>query len=348
MKRLRLVFLVLFYCVVLVGSGAGGDGAWKFIITGDSRSGGESNGVNVAILGEIAAEIVSHNAEFVLLPGDLVSGYVGQDALEIELLTWRDTMQPVYEAGIGVYPVRGNHDLGKPAGRSAWGNVFSGEYSLPQNGPAGEVGLTYSVSHKNVFVLGLDQYVNWLRVNQSWVGGQLAANEKPHVFAFGHVPAFKVHHTSCLDNYAAERDAFWGSLKDAGCRVYACGHDHFYDHAVVDDGDGDGDNDIHQYVVGTAGAPLRDWSPPYDGSNSGMRVEQRLNRKRYGYLLVEVLDDENLCVTWYERDPADGKYAAVAGSADLDGDGMVSIGELGRYAEQWLMGDLAYLDRFCY
>ena len=79
-----------------------------------------------------------------------------------------------------------------------------------------------------------------------------------------------------------------------------------------------------------------------------MEPKQVLNRKRYGYLLVEVLDDENLCLTWYERDPASGSYAAVAGPADMDGDGMVSVGELGWYAERWFMGDLGYLDRFCY
>ncbi len=275
---------------------------WKFIIVGDSRGG--DNGVNTAVLKEIAAEIVLQEAEFVLFPGDLVNGSGNQAVLQSQLTTWRDTMQPVYDAGIGVYPVRGNHDAGNLA---AWQTVFSGEYALPTNGPSGEMGLTYSVSHKNVFVLALDQYISRHRVNQPWVDAQLAANTNPHIFAFGHEPAFKLAHADCLDDYPAERDAFLESLKNAGCRVYACGHDHFFDHAVVDDGDGNPDNDIHQYVVGTAGAPLYGFSPPYNGNNTRYTVEQREHAKKYGYLLVEV-DGSVVTRTWFEKDTQTGTY----------------------------------------
>ena len=244
--------------------------SWKFIVTGDSR--GSDNGVNTPILTEIAAEIVNQGAEFVVFPGDLVNGYTTPAILESQLTHWRNIMQPVYDAGIGVYAVRGNHDLGSEA---AWNNVFSGAYALPGNGPAGEENFTYSVAHRNALVLGLDQYFATHRVNQSWVDAQLAANTLPHVFTFGHEPAFQAQHTDCLDDYVANRDAFWASLGDAGGRTYFAGHDHFYDHARVNDGDGDPDNDLHQYIVGTAGAPLRDWSPPYNGANSGMSVEQQ-------------------------------------------------------------------------
>ena len=276
--------------------------AWKFIIVGDSRGG--DNGVNTAVLKEIAAEIVLQEAEFVLFPGDLVNGSGNQAVLQSQLTTWRDTMQPVYDAGIGVYPIRGNHDAGNLA---AWRTVFSGEYALPTNGPSGEMGLTYSVSHKNVFVLALDQYISRHRVNQPWVDAQLAANTNPHIFAFGHEPAFKLAHADCLDDYPAERDAFWESLKNVGCRVYACGHDHFFDHAVVDDGDGNPDNDIHQYVVGTAGAPLYGFSPPYNGNNTRYTVEQLEHAKQYGYLLVEV-SGSVVTRTWFEKETQTGTY----------------------------------------
>jgi hypothetical protein len=107
----------------------------------------------------LATEIVSQGVDLVVFPGDLVNGYNSQEALESQLLTWRDTMQPIYDAGIGVYPVRGNHDLGSPPGTTAWNNVFSGDYALPQNGPDGELNLTYSVAHENALFLGLDEYV---------------------------------------------------------------------------------------------------------------------------------------------------------------------------------------------
>ncbi len=306
-ERAKFIFRILFIVVLaLFPSMSLAQTPWKFIAVGDSR--GSNNGVNTTILAEIAAEIVNQDAEFVVFPGDLVNGYVNQATLESQLITWRNTMQPVYNAGIGVYAVRGNHDVGSPAGVTAWNNVFSGPYALPGNGPAGEVNVTYSVTHRNAFVLGLDQYVTSHRVNQAWINAELADNTNPHVFVFGHEPAFKAQHSDCLDDFPANRNAFWASLENAGGRTYFTGHDHFYDHARVNDGDGDPDNDIHQYIVGTAGAPLRGWSPPYDGNNSGMTVEQQYYAQQYGYVVVEI-DGLDVSLTWMERVSA-GNYTA--------------------------------------
>ena len=305
-NALRVVFISVFLAVVSLTGCADSSSCsakryaeqrWRFIVTGDSR--GNDNGVNMAILGELAAEVVRKQVDFVLLSGDLVNGGIDQAALESQLKTWRDTMQPVYDAGIGVYVVRGNHDLGEPPGVTAWNNVFKDKFSLPGNGPAGEKNLTYSVRHKNAFIVGVDEYVRLRRVNQSWLDAQFAANTKPHVFVFGHEPAFKAEHKDCLDDYAAERDMFWASIEKAGGRTYFCGHDHFYNHARVDD-DGDPNNDIHQYIIGTAGAALYNWSGDYDGENSGYTVKGIYHSKEYGYCLVEI-DGLDVTVTWMER-----------------------------------------------
>jgi hypothetical protein len=213
-------------------------------------------------------------------------------------------MQPVYDAGIGVYAVRGNHDVGEPVGVTAWNKVLG---YLPDNGPAGEKNLTYSVTHKNALIISLDQYIRLRRVNQAWLDTQLAANTKPHIFVFGHEPAFKARHSACLDDYVAERNAFWASIEKAGGRTYFCGHDHLYNHARVD-GDGDPSNDIHQYIVGTAGAPLRGWSGDYDGDNNDYTVENIYYSKEYGYVLVEIAGLD-VTLTWIERIDA-GKYKA--------------------------------------
>jgi hypothetical protein len=137
-------------------------------------------------------------------------------------------------------------------------------------------------------------------VNQTWLDSQLAANRQPHVFAFGHEPAFQAHHDDCLDEYPDKRDVFWASLESAGARVYFCGHDHFYDHARVNNGDGDPNNDLHQYIIGTAGANFFGWMPPYDGDNSHYTVEQWFHTSNYGYVLVEV-DDLEVTLSWMER-----------------------------------------------
>ncbi|MCP4707182.1 MAG: hypothetical protein GY869_01040 [Planctomycetes bacterium] len=315
---------------------------WKFIAVGDSRSNGENNGVNIAILNEIAHEIVSHNVDFVLFPGDMVNGSSNPTIFQSQLNTWRDTMQPVYDAGIGVYPVRGNHEN---YSLTAWRNVFTGPYALPQNGPAAEIDLTYSVSHKNAFIVALDQYVTLRRVNQTWLDSQFADNSNPHVFVIGHEPAFAVHHADCLDDYPINRDDFWLSLKNEGCRIYFCGHDHFYDHALIDDLDGNPNNDIHQYVVGTAGAPLRSWSPPYSGDNSSMIPAQHHHAEEYGYLVVEVTDT-GYSNTWYQRQ-IDGSYSNIINSPDIDHSGFVNLIDYAALTSSWLTDNCTSANNYC-
>jgi hypothetical protein len=297
---------------------------WKFIVTCDSR--GSDNGIEAVILSELVNEILDQGADFILFPGDLVSGYVypdiGPAEFEAELRTWVDMMLPVYKAGIGVYVSRGNHEVMDIWGYTIrpdidpddnhakrWLNVFGNdlypEQKLPDNGPAAEKYMTYAVTHKNAFIVSLDQYAGINhetvhKINQKWLDNQLAANIKPHIFIAGHEPAFRALHGDCLDNRPTERDTFWASIRNSGGRTYFAGHDHFYDHARVDDGDGNPDNDIHQYIIATGGAYLYSWSPPYSGNNSFYTVDQLGHAEKFGYILVEV-DGLNVTLTWMER-----------------------------------------------
>ncbi|MEI6127349.1 MAG: metallophosphoesterase, partial [Pseudomonadota bacterium] len=137
-KCIRTVFISIFLLLVFVPPKAE---AVRFIVAGDSR-GGPGTGypfLNTTILGEIAQATLAENADFILLPGDLVWGYPTLTyPLIDQLAAWRTTMQPVYDAGIGVFPCRGNHDAANDSpARTAWNTVFSGEYALPDNGPAG-------------------------------------------------------------------------------------------------------------------------------------------------------------------------------------------------------------------
>ena len=319
---MKFVLAVLF--LAAFSSTAFSQEPWKFIVTCDSR--GYDNGINQVVLSELAAEIKSRGVDFVLFPGDLVSGYMAIDPDEFEayLRAWVEIMKPVYNADIPVYVGRGNHELGdvwshyphpgtnpdpNDNNMLRWLNVFgSNSYpkqKLPDNGPEDEKFMTYSVTHKNAFFVMLDQYAGIRhdfhhKVNQEWLDDQLAANTKPHIFIAGHEQAFRALHYDCLDYFPAQRDTFWTSIKNAGGRTYFCGHDHFYDHARVDDGDGNLNNDIHQYIIGTAGAPPYTWSLPYDGNNSHYIVEQWHHAERFGYVLAEI-DDLVVNLTWIER-----------------------------------------------
>jgi len=346
--KMRKTDVMQFVCVVLFlavfSSTSFAWEPWKFIVTADSRSDSPSdhNGVNTAILGEIATEIINHDVEFVLFAGDLAIGTSNQNELETQFTTWRDIMQPVYDAGIDVYVVRGNHDaVSFPSCISAWNNVFSGPYLLPDNGPAGEVNLTYSVTHKNAFILALDQLQTEYRsknyVNQTWINAQLAINTNPHVFAFGHFTAFKMIWDS-LGDHPADRDLFWDSLENAGGRTYFCGHEHFYNRARADD-DGDPNNDLHQLVIGSAGAPVHTWNGTYPGDNSGRTITNLYHTTLFGYVIVEI-DGFDVTLSWMERQTNDPEIPGIYQAKDV-----WSYTVCGDAAHPYPKGDI---DKNCY
>jgi hypothetical protein len=312
---------------------------WRFAVVGDSR-GEITTGVNDAVLSELVCEILARDVDFVLFPGDLVYGAgVSASEFENQLRHWVGVMQPLYDAGIAVYACRGNHEIGdmwyalpdklpSPLDNygKRWLRVFGSDadpqHKLPDNGPDGEKSMTYSVVHKNALIVGMDEYggtAYWEAhyVNQEWLDRLLEDNVKPHVFAFGHEPAFRMYHSDCLDAHPDRRDTMWLSLKTAGGRTYFCCHDHFYDHASVDDGDGNPDNDVHQFVAATAGAPFYTWEPPYDGNNGGFAVKQVYHAENhYGYVLVDV-NDLDMTLAWMQRQGADLTAPAIYEAKDV-------------------------------
>jgi hypothetical protein len=327
-SRLRFLEFALSLCLAASVAGPAAE-RWRFIMTCDSR-GSVLTGINEEILVEMVDEILRWDVDFVLFAGDLVYGArVAPEWFEDQLWHWVYATQRLYDAGIAVYVCRGNHEVGDawdidwgifpdPADNYAlrWLNVFGSdahpESRLPGNGPAGEKYMTYSVVHKNALIVALDQYAGMKHrlahsLNQPWLDAQLEHNVKPHVFVFGHEPAFQALHPDGLGYHPEQRDIFWHSLKMAGARLYFCGHDHFYDHAVVDDGDDDPNNDIHQYIVGSAGATPYNWTPPYAGDNGAFEVSQIYHAEHYGYVVVEV-NDLDVTLTWMERQDDDLPY----------------------------------------
>jgi len=299
MKRAQFMVgaVMLLSCAPLSSAGT-----WKFLVYGDSRGSG-AGGINTAILAELANQTVNEHPAFVLFPGDLVT-----TGSQSNFNTWKSSMQPVYNAGIGVCPVAGNHDA---PDLTDFKSIFiSPLASSPFSGASnvvidstGSDGRSYSFNYRNALFLGLDNYANGSTgthaVNQTFVNARLAARNPvttPLVFAFDHEPAFKPGQDTGLENKVSERNTFWQSLKNAGCREFFAGHDHFYAHAELLDNPSDGktDNDIHQVVVGTGGAPL--YSLTYGGNTGNWTVLPISWEKNYGYVKV-VVDETARTVT---------------------------------------------------
>ena len=257
--------------------------------------------------------------EFVVFPGDLVLGSgTGAPPLKQQLETWRygfidndttyELMKKVYNVGITVMPVRGNHEIAGSDPGDVWKAVFP---EIPDNGPDNYKGFTFYIKHRNALFIGMDVYdgeddnipheLN--QTNLDWLYGVLGDNTwavagddvRQHVFSFTHEPAFSVRHTDCLDDNTLTRDDFWKTLEEElGSRLYFTGHDHFYDHAEVVKSVGPHPDKyrVHQMLVGTAGAPLRNISA-HDGDNSSWRPNRIKfvggeGSNLYGYVVAEV------------------------------------------------------------
>ena len=290
---------------------------WKFAVISDTQGSRMSESrmpyINETVLTMIVRDLVSEQPDFVLVAGDLVNGWLhnGGTDYPTQFEAWKKIMQPVYDSGIRVYPIRGNHEDGPerfalpplparlepPAGtqkalKEAFRQAFDQDY-IPLNGPMGEEGLTYSFHHKNVFIIGLDVFtIHQHKVNQAWLDDQISSRTEAHLFVYGHEPAFGVGHIDNLSFFPMERDQFWNSIGKAGGRVYFCGHDHLYNRSVINDKDG---NVIRQIVSGTGGGTPRTWSGKYA---EAMRVKGEYDKSGlYGYVLVTV-EGPKATISW--------------------------------------------------
>lgn len=285
---------------------------WKFVVMADSQgyssrrgASDDTNGVGVKTLGAIVKDVTANvKPQLILFAGDLVYGEKTPAGLEKQLMTFRNTMAPAYQAKIPVYAIRGSHDVGpnvyQPWSNAVWNKVFSGPYAMPTNGPAGEKGVTYSVTHKNAFFVGIDCYKTpggrKLTINQPWLDKQLKANKQPHVFAFSHTQLKKVEHSESLDQTPSMRNAFFKSLVAAGGRTYFCGHMHLSNYTALNNDAADpkkasAADDFLQVIVPPAGLKFYRWKRQvYDGNKIPGWTPKKVHHDEYkpGYVVVEV------------------------------------------------------------
>jgi autotransporter-associated beta strand protein len=307
-RRSSLLTTALGLLAVACGQIAAAD-QWKFLVYSDSNG-------NFGLLPEFANQTVLEDPALVLFPGDLSSG-----GYESQFDSWRSAMAPVYEHGIAVCAVTGNHDAysgqsGLDAFKSKFitplaTNPFSGCRDFTVSTDPSE-DRSYSFAYRNATFLGLDTHANanysYDRVNQAFVDQRLARSnlaDSPLVFAFWHEPAFRVTTSgiACLSAYPAERNTLWRSLENAGCREVFNGHYHQYADARLDNGDGNPDNDIHQIVAGSCSYF---YPSGYNGDTGPWTVVPVATETNFnGYVRV-VVDDAARTVTqtWVHRTTA--------------------------------------------
>jgi Calcineurin-like phosphoesterase len=256
-----------------------------------------------------------------LWTGDLTNVSEGDSTtFERQLLAWRAVVKPLYDHGVTVLPVRGNHEVvwydpkdssrkpqDIPDAKATWDKVFAGKYALPPNGPDGEKNISFFNVLDSMLVVGVDHYTTRHSVNQTWLSRVLEQEKKPFIFVYGHEPAFAAGShpdNETLATDSVKRNEFWESLIKAGARVYFCGHDHFYDHMSITRPGVESGPEMHQLTAGTAGAPFYEQGD-YN-SNSGWKLGVVHHAKTYGYI-VAAIEGHRATITFKGR-MAPGQY----------------------------------------
>jgi len=338
-NRALLTRKLAIFAAILIGLCLSGHAErLRIVVAGDGRSeypwGDErpedADGLNQTINREICNAVKQEKANIFLWTGDIVNvtdraGDKPEDKtyfLRNGLNKWHEIMGELYDSGVKVLPVRGNHEVewktekdktGYEIANAAatWKDVFR---DLPDNGPKGEEKLSFWYATDSVLCIGLDQYENRRHlINQTWLEDVLNRNrqelKKPFIFAFGHEPAFATGSTHVGDEILAAhphiRDHMWKTLREAGAHVYFCGHDHFYDHMKVDGGPTNLAGEMHQVSAGIAGAPFYSHAD-YPQDEDWVLTRVKHTDFVYGYVLVTI--EGNAAKIEFKARNLDGQY----------------------------------------
>jgi len=149
------------------------------------------------------------------------------------------------------YPVVGNHELPLQGNEPYTGaNMIwlrGYDYGDVNPGPTGCPTTTYSFDYQNAHFIMLNEYCDAAGDTATdgdvpdhlynWLVADLGAAQQPHIFVFGHEPAYpqpdadngrERHMDDSLNAHPDNRDRFWNLLKDEGVVAYICGHTHNY------------------------------------------------------------------------------------------------------------------------
>jgi hypothetical protein len=197
--------------------------------------------------GAVEAIESSGNPAFLISPGDLdpptnvrwtIDQYLGANSL------W--------------FPVVGNHEI-SPTDYMPYLRAYnydpngSAPPNIVQAGPPSCPETTFSFDYQNAHFVVLNEYCDMAGddvtdgdvpdVLYNWLVDDLNATSQPHIFVFGHEPAFPQpdadngrlrHYEDSLNAHPANRDRFWGLLKTKGVAAYICGHTHNYSAVLID------------------------------------------------------------------------------------------------------------------
>jgi len=337
---LKSVVLFVILLLLLVAVTPALAETWRFGVMSDTQwtvpdDGRNPNSVAVDIANQINAQFIKAHVKFVIQVGDLTD-----NGSNIALDTRAQAAQALYNAGIGFYPLRGNHEssqagalefqLDFPQTQGQGKNVFGARRFSSPSAPL--QGLSYSFVYRGAKFVLLDQFTrldgsgsgstntnNFNIADQlSWINSTLA-DRLPftHAFVFAHKNLIGQNHVDFLlgsdpSQNPDLQNSFISALQANGVRYYISGHDHTHHRSIVTSPDGKsqvqqliGASDSSKFYI--PAIPSNDQQ--YDNPTREVPIAQQLNR--VGYYIFTV-DGPQVTVDYYsaEVNPTliDGEY----------------------------------------
>jgi 3',5'-cyclic AMP phosphodiesterase CpdA len=300
---------------------------WRFAFVSDTHIFYPSED-HFDVVRAIASDMKTQAVSVALFGGDSIRGHA-EDAMGLgqQYKRWLDAVSPLFDAGIPVYAVPGNHEKwGKSEAdeTAAWNQYIASR--MPVEGRTDNPlhpGMEFCFNFKNALFIGLDEFrftggndfpKMFRSFDTDWVKEQLAKRNKettPHVFVFGHCPAFMADN-QWPASYDTQRDQFWSLLEREHVTLYLAGHNHVYARTAIVSLNKE--PILQQVIVGTGGgATSYNWKG--DFGDKELTRTKLWNARSFGYLLVTV-SGSAAHLEWHSYN-RDTKLFAVADSADL-------------------------------
>jgi len=262
---------------------------WKFGMMSDTQwtCGSDPSGANhnstasVSIADQITPQFIAAGVKFVIQVGDLAD--VGNDADET---VRANSAQALYNAGIGFFPMRGNHEYSGtnnqyalpifkslyPQTQGQGSNLFGAtNFTSPSSvvGPSiSELdGMSYSFDYNNARFVVIDPWVTptlnisaagynygWsVTQQQPWISSRLDKTTRgtDHAFVLSHQPLMaEDHQDTMFQGYTNAnpdmQNAFYASLQNNNVKYFLAGHDHMNQHSIV--ASPDGLSSVHELI----------------------------------------------------------------------------------------------------
>lgn len=257
---------------------------WKFGVMADTQWTSTASAADpwnnpatcaVGIIQRLNQQFIAHGVKFVVQVGDLVdsetwtipstSGYVdpfgnAAGTRNVRTLKYRAmAAQSLYDAGIGFFPLRGNHEGSSTAANelpvlfpqtTGASNLFGADNIVASSNPQ-LLGLSYALDFGNVRIVMIDQFTrkdntNYLSSSNNnavdqltWVDQTLAnRSSDTHAFVMSHKNLIGQNHADCLfganaTSNLASRDSFISSLQANKTGYYMGGHDHMHHRSLI-------------------------------------------------------------------------------------------------------------------